>query len=99
MATYLNAKAHPRTALILPNSLAKAKFKNIRSTINHISPSTIGSERFFYLVRQYTELYSQIAPDIWMDGAKKEIDDWCDRKQFNGDPSLFTSYTVGQKAI
>lgn len=97
MATYKSAKAHPRIALKLPESLNKAKYKNIKSTINHVSPSTIGSEMFFNLVEEYTKLYSQIAPELWTNELTNEITTWCSKKQPKGEPSLFTSHTIGQK--
>ena len=97
MATYESAKAHPRIALKLPEILMKAKYKNIKSTINHISPSTIGSESFFILIQEYTKLYSQIAPGFWTNELTDEITTWCNKKEPEGEPSLFTSYTIGQK--
>lgn len=97
MSTYERAKAHPRIALKLPESLMKAKYKNIRSTINHISPSTIGTEKFYVLVQEYTNLYSQVAPEFWPTELVDEIIEYCNNKQPKGEPSLFTSYTIGQK--
>ena len=97
MATYESAEVHPRIALKLPERLMKAKYRNIRSTINHISPSTIGGEYFFNLVQEYTKLYSQIAPDYWTIEMTDEIISWCKKRKLKGEPSLFTSYTVGQK--
>lgn len=47
LATYASAGAHPRIGLRLPQSLLKAQYKNVRSTINHISPSTIGADAFY----------------------------------------------------
>jgi ubiquinone/menaquinone biosynthesis C-methylase UbiE len=96
-ATYESAQAHPRIALKLPESLKKAKFKNIKSTLNHISPSTIGEENFFNLVREYTKLYSQIAPEFWTRELTDQVITWCNKKHYKGEPTLFTSYTVGQK--
>ena len=97
MATYESSKAHPRIALKLPESLMKAKFQNVKSTINHISPSTIGTENFYNLVKEYSKLYSQIAPEFWASELTDEILTWCNEKHYKGEPSLFTSYTIGQK--
>jgi len=97
--TYASAKAHPRIGLRLPESLTKAKYRNIRSIINHISPSTIGEEYFYNLVQEYTKLYSQIAPEFWTDGIADEVISWCNKRQSKGEPSLFTSYTIGQKLV
>lgn len=99
MATYESVKAHPRIALKLPESLLKAKFQNIKSTINHISPSTIGTENFHNLVIEYTKLYSKIAPEFWTIELTNEILAWCNEKHCKGEPSLFTSYTIGQKIL
>ncbi len=97
IATYKSAKAHSRISLRLPESLKKANYRNITSSINHISPSTIGAEYFFNLIREYTKLYSQIAPQFWTRELTEEIFVWCNKKQPKGDPVLFTSYTIGQK--
>ena len=97
MATYNSAKAHSRIALKLPERLLKANYKNIRSTINHVSPSTIGTDNFFNLVQEYTKLYSQIAPEFWANEVTDEIINWCTKRQPKDEPSLFTSYTIGQK--
>lgn len=97
LATYKSIKAHPRIALKLPESLMKAKYKNIRSTINHISPSTIGAEKFFNLVQEYTKIYSKITPEFWTNELTDKIFAWCNKKHSKGEPSLFTTYTIGQK--
>jgi hypothetical protein len=97
IATYNSANAHPRIALKLPEKLMRAKYKNIKSTINHISPSTIGSENFFNLVKEYTKLYSEIAPIFWANELTEEIITWCNTKQFKEEPTFFTTYTIGQK--
>lgn len=99
MSTYESIKAHPRIALKLPESLLKAKFQNVKSTINHISPSTIGTENFYNLVKEYTKLYSQLAPEFWTIHLTNEILAWCNEKHFKGEPSLFTTYTIGQKNL
>lgn len=97
MATYKSAQAHPRIALRLPESLKQANYRNINSTINHISPSTIGAENFFNLILEYTKLYSQIAPHLWTTEITDSIVTWCNKKQPKGDPVIFTSYTIAQK--
>jgi 2-polyprenyl-3-methyl-5-hydroxy-6-metoxy-1,4-benzoquinol methylase len=97
LATYNSVRAHTRISLRLPQSLKKANFRNISSTINHISPITIGAESFFNLVQEYTKLYSQINPDCWTKEMVEKIIKWCDKKQVKGDPTLFTSHTIGQK--
>jgi len=99
LATYKSIKAHPRIALKLPESLRKAGYKNIRSSINHISPSTIGVEFFYNLVQEYTKIYSKITPDFWTNELTDEIFSWCNKNQPKGEPLLFTSYTVGQKTV
>ena len=97
LRTYKTAKIHNRVALQLPESFIKSNYKNITSTINHISPSTIDPERFYELVIAYTELYAQVAPKIWSNKTKEEILAWCEKKQPLEEPILFTSYTIGQK--
>jgi hypothetical protein len=97
ISTYERARVHPRIALKLPESFMKAKYKNIKSTINHISPSTIGAENFYVLVQEYAKLYSQIAPAFWTSELIDEVVAWCNKKQPVEEPSLFTSYTIGQK--
>lgn len=97
ISTYECTKAHPRIALKLPESFTKAKYKNIKSTINHISPSTIGTEKFYILIQEYAKLYSQITPAIWTSEIIDEISTWCNKKEPAEEPSLFTTYTIGQK--
>lgn len=99
LATYKSIKAHPRIALELPERLRKAGYDNIRSSINHISPSTIGAEFFFRLVQEYTKIYAQIAPGFWTNELIEEILSWCNKRHPKGEPLLFTSYTTGQKAF
>jgi len=95
--TYKHARAHPRICLHLPVSLRMENFHNIKSNINHVSPSTIGADNFFNLVFEYTKLYSQIYPIAWPQALQKEIFLWCDRKQAKGDPAFYISHTIGQK--
>ncbi len=97
IATYKSAKAHAHIGLKLPESLSKANYKNISSMINHISPHTVGPDKFFALVLEYTKLYSQIAPPLWTKELVDQITFWCNKKQPKGDPAIFTSYTIGQK--
>jgi ubiquinone/menaquinone biosynthesis C-methylase UbiE len=97
LSTYKSAQAHPRIALRLPESLKKANYRDISSTINHISPSTIGTESFFSLILEYTKLYTQVAPQLWTKEIKDSIVAWCNKKQPKGDPTVFTSYTIGRK--
>jgi hypothetical protein len=53
--------------------------------------------KFYNLVQEYTKIYSQIAPEHWTNELTDEIITWCNKKQPKGEPSLFTTYTVGQK--
>jgi len=99
MKVYKKINAHPRVTLRLPESLKKSNYVNITSAINHISPGTIGEEKFYKLVSEYTKLYSQLNPEIWSNEFVKNIFSWCKIKQPKGDPAFFTSYTVGQKTL
>lgn len=97
LRTYLAASVHPRIGLRLPESLVVAGYQNIRSTLNYISPSTIGPDEFYDLVRAYTKLYSGVAPRCWPSTVLREVMDWCALRNPQGEPHLLTSHTVGQR--
>lgn len=97
MVMYKNTFVHPRIALKLPSRLKAAKFRNIKSIINHVSPSTIGDKYFYSLVKEYTKLYKQISPEVWPDEISNKILLWCEKQQPIGEPIFFTSHTIAQK--
>ncbi|MEM0967295.1 MAG: class I SAM-dependent methyltransferase [Verrucomicrobiota bacterium] len=97
MATYRKAGIHPRVASKLPSRLKAANFRNVRSTINHISPSTVGDRNFYSLVIEFTKIYRQISRETWPEKVVDEILNWCEARQPVGEPVFFTTHTVGEK--
>lgn len=95
--TYQSSQVHSRISLKLPEKLKAANFRNIKSTINHISPSTIGEERFYDLIKEYTKLYAQISPELWPQKMIDELLSWCDKHESSEEPIIFTSHTLAQK--
>lgn len=99
MKMYKKLQVHPRIGLQLPLYLWKSNYRNVTSVINHLSPVTIGTDRYYKLVSEYTKLYNQLDDVIWNSKLVNEINAWCMEKTPIGDPAFFTSYTIGLKEL
>jgi len=99
LAMYERINSHPRLGIILPKSLSRHGFKNIRSSFIQISPSISGAASFYYLVRTSGHVYAHVDPTIWTNEYLEELDKWCNEmlERNDVDPMFFLTHTVGQK--
>ena len=99
LALYEKIGSHPRISLLLPALMAEAGFQEIRSSLERVSPFTVGAA-FYDLASVYARTYSRIAPRVWSKALTDRVVKWCDRgrkQPRRHDPVMFVTHTVGRK--
>jgi ubiquinone/menaquinone biosynthesis C-methylase UbiE len=97
---YHNIGSHPRISLALPKFLKDRGFSGVESVLRHASPSTVGHDDFYNVIRSYANLYSAVEPVLWTDELKQQILDYCDKahtETTGREDVLFVSQTMGKR--
>jgi SAM-dependent methyltransferase len=96
---YLKFGSHPRISVALAKHFNTLGFAEIESVFRHISPSTIGREVFYNLIKTYAILYNNLDNEIFTDEIKTRIIEYSDLSVHDSDieDGLFISHTTGRK--
>ncbi len=96
---YVRYGSHPRISTGLPLLLTGSGYKEIRSLFRHITPSIIGLEAFYNLVKTYAILYHNLEDQIFTEEITNRIIGYSDiaMKNHEVEDGLFVTHTTGRK--
>lgn len=96
---YRKFGSHPRISADIPKLYKESGFIDIDSIFRHISPSTVGRQEFYELVKTYAILYHNLDPGTFTDEIKMKIIEYSDHAATDDskEDGLLISHTTGRK--